>query len=1591
MGLGNNDGEPGALISGRFTVCQERPMTTDTSPSLSVPFLTLAQSIRRQFEDCPSLQDVAANVLRHSLGERYRWLTIDLQQPVVMEPVYSFDGKTTILQGHNALTLVDALIERCASGCFVDFGQGQFLSRSAQEGIQLKLNIENSDLEQVINERGATLIERYQEALVDYWMQVGDDGKVRYLWLAQALKNQLVATLISAQLTNEQMDMIVDVTTRTVRPQVGNVRAYIVDRWGESGAVNLEMLRGLVLVKQGADKDSVLLFTLAHGVQAFDSLDALGFWLVGLLTEIQPTHYMQWRLYEPAGDIFQSLSLTYLAKQLSDIQALLPQVREFGNQQRLLERALGVVASDFDSAPTDIEPLTRLRSALPGWLSQAAPALQRVMSHYAIELAGTLKQPGWKPFDEGIAPPFEFACKALSEQLLKEHPEKLPLDPDQIIVTMAVDDAAQGDRKARFWSLPAGYTHSTWSLSRFAWLGANGIDPAQLTLTPTAWLTAEQALTLVKRANVRAAYSRLITEKLRDDQSEVTWRKARFIEQLRLQLPMQALEYHLKFSQAFSRQAYDNVIAILQPARKGQVRGVVLRPLALKTTVQSTPDRVLNMFVIGPQVLTSGPYVLYRPMSKVKLIEFSSWERLRASITQPGPLQYQVLAWMPEAARSRYLKPDLAMPGVEVLPVLDFNESVLAIHSAQLGEDEVEGDYLEQLFLAAVEAMCGEPAAPEPSRLEVFWNWVKDHFGLGLTLVLPFLPGRYIKVAGWLLAAWSAWQASEAIIENKPDIALLHTADFFLSLGLVLLSRGRVTTTLGRAATADTLLDMARGLDLEESITLSWEEAPEHLLEGAATSRSATPQVRAPTLQGSSSFVRSDPRLEQSWSGLYSRLSVIRRAELALYRVRAVPYARRIDAGSLRGLFSAGNSVYANVGGDWFKVEKYDGKVYAINDDIAHRRGPQLQSRNAGVWAFAVEPVQSDDFLDALAQEQQRLAQLTSDQDRRVALNAEYDRVSAEFDSLIFTDDATLQSINGRLAEPETAGLIEEELVKAQASHWCAVTLLDALKRRRQLMLVKNYSALYNRFSAGAVKARRAQLALYESRRRLFLRTDQLNFSAFDAQNLELTVLDRLTWPQTRSRLADYSVLYTQAIEASRDAEQRFQLMRQQGRVADVSVASLEASAWNGRRTSLKWQELQLRSLALQCFNANPPPFKDDAFDLIQDITLLCSVKLMSRRELFSTGRFNLDQQLRVLNDTLDSLVLADCRLSYELSRFPAYINSAALDNYRCFIRSVFRELQDDLVYTYERYEQAPLAAISAKLDSGAKRLIEEPILGRAIGNYRQALEDAEQQRYVEVLEPFDHRRVWAFRASGAGQDTVWRTLEEPQPLVRDVAAERLADIGYEANRLVQQALNKFRSITRLETISRIPPQGLRRECLNYANRLIVQRDLLNDVIRATESAGRQADLVAFFKPVPAAMYDQVNRFQWLATTVRDRMAMREAPTSDSLLLLYKAWKIEIIELPVVEALVREFDIRERSTGRPKWYARFHYDSAANRDVGFHYTRGTLKRYEERNFSYANLKRRASNVELRINVLRSNIDHEVAEQVFFTEEVDPSA
>lgn len=1581
-------------------------MTVSHPVAPATPSLPLAQMLREHFSSRPSLEEVAAHVLQRALAQRYGWLPITPAKPLLLEPVYRYtaDGFTSV--GFDRSTLVDALIERFVTGHSVDYSQGQILTNSPPGSPAVPLAVNHQDLEWAVNQWGPQLINAYQEALVSYWMRPHDNGLSRFRWLAGQLKQTLLSTAVhSTALTSRQLEMIrqvVLIPDNVLRALSHGVKAYIVDQWGVSGSETLEMLRGIVLYERMETGDTLILFTLSGGIKVFASYPELGAQLLSLFSALTPQQRMQWRLYEPGGNIFESFSLTFLAKQLRDIQDAAPQAQQFERPGHVLERALKVATVDFDSVTIrGNTSLAKLRQALPAWLVMADPDRQQVMSQLLQDLAKSLQAPRWKPFDEDIPDIRRFARQALMAQMARDYPTKPVLDPDLIKVTLKLNLTQDLPTIGLFWKVPWGYTESTQTLTELSLRSLTAVDAELASISAdqgvdATWLTYEVVRDLIYAVNVGKTYPELVSQQLRDDATQVAWRKARFVEQVRLQLPMLALENSLRYPGAFSQRAFEYVACVFkadvaQRSVDGQV--IVLRPLAFKLRAGATPDVVLNMFLIGPQDISAGSLVLFRPMASVKLIEFSSLTALFDAIADPGRLQYDVLAWMSESARTRYTRQGFRAPHISVLNVIDFAQSLWSPSSALIDDRVVTGDYLEFLYQSTVDALLTLADQQSVSNLQAFWTWVKLKGGMSLSALLPLVGGPAGQVLRWLAPAWLAVQDLQGIEQGDTPDKMLGVADLLMNIAMLLLNAGNALRKVGPVVQLDTLLDQAQGLIGDErEIEFSWHEEGDSLLGGGTQSHSSSSTTQLDTVQSTSSLVREQPVLEQPWDGLYRRLSAIRQAEIELFRISRPLNVRRIDAGRTRGLYRNDAGLYAQVAEDWYAVEDSGSRVLAVDTEHPFRKGPELISDGVGGWSFLPEDQPPENTL--MRRYSQRAEQLAQDALRRTALEAEYLKLFQEFTDEQLSDDSLIKALSG--GEGDFAAqeqLIVEQLARMETAAWRSGKLLEFLKARRRLQVIKGFSDLHNRFSAGKVLAWRNQVELLSSKRRILLQQDVFEAKVFDVMQLPAVVGDVKLFATLSKRLPQYSELQTKAIALCSDAEQTLEHMQAQGRIGDTTMQGLTSSDWAGRRMSFKWRELQLRTLALQCFEPGDVRINHVAFDLINEVNQLASLRLMTCVELFSSHRFTLEQELRVLNGAFDGLVVADYKLTNQLNALPSYINRKALDSYHAFVRSLKARVEEQLLEHYGDFDAAGTVAGNGGRPLSTTVMLATRLRGLLIGKRRNAAEgESTELEYADLLEPFDHRVVMSFK----------RFLDDPQGDWSQIAARETGPVtksayglligaNAEAVRLVSLAPDKLQEAARMALFSQVSPLELRMDMLRYVQKMHRQREVLVEAMAAPGMLERHPEDYASAQETMRRLEAQVGHFIGEAVRRRNAMALARPPSSEGLLLLFDAGVIEVEEVKLGlrpeqrrgGELLRYFEVREASSGAVLWVAHFHYANVLARNAGYQFSRGHLKPFARRSISYGKLKQQALTDEERLNVYRMNLDHGIAGKVFF--------
>ena len=281
------------------------------------PLRRAARDIQALFSTRSPLQVIVAQDLQRTLRATFPDAVITDTDPVLLTPRYRYSHPTISRVADTRSTLVEALIHRFVSGIWVDYTQGQVLMESAKPSV-----LKNLDVQTAINDRGPLLLERCRHVLVDEWGELSIEARSRFESLSLLLKETLRQLSVPSLVTDAaQRQMINDVLhTPDNNLRSGTTRAYLVDQWGEAGSARLELLRGIVLASPSGSGETLLLFTLSAGIEVFDSRDDLGTALRKRLTGLAPGRQMQWRLYEPRSDIFDGFALSFLLKQLSDLQ-----------------------------------------------------------------------------------------------------------------------------------------------------------------------------------------------------------------------------------------------------------------------------------------------------------------------------------------------------------------------------------------------------------------------------------------------------------------------------------------------------------------------------------------------------------------------------------------------------------------------------------------------------------------------------------------------------------------------------------------------------------------------------------------------------------------------------------------------------------------------------------------------------------------------------------------------------------------------------------------------------------------------------------------------------------------------------------------------------------------------------------------------------------------------------------------------------------------------------------------------------------------------------------------------------------------------
>lgn len=929
-------------------------MPAVTLPTSPLPLSQLpAKAVHERFATRPALYSVLSNALRSRLLEHYPTLALDLLNLKLASP--SPSGAYTYR------LLMNVVIEHVLNPQLLDLHSRRELPYYLTQKVPNILKpatlplIDMQVIAKIIDDLRLSLPLYFQHDLADYWSAIDAHGNSRWQWLGDFLNGQMTAALAGrSNLNDTQRDMLSVVAawpTRLERLPHSSPTTYayfIESTLARAGEETRVLTPDLLLVR---DKH-VLLYSVAGSIETFTSLDDFGVaWAARLHNQYQFEH-LTWRCNEPDTNVFEQQAGLILNQQLEDLQALTFQ----GHDEHTLERRLDTLTDPalwFTALATpDPARLQQVNQQLPDWLRQAEPADRFAYHRHLQDMARVLQQNHGRSFNEGIENIHAFSRDALRTQMKVDHGD---FDPDEVLLDFAVAAGYPGG---------AGIIeHVPLTLTQLALKNLAGKPKGTLTLSATGtealpdWLDEDYLLGsngLIQRVDIGSAYPKKIRDLLLSDTRDARRRETLFTGELRVKLPMQALEYKIRRQHGVTVTGYRYVKALMgeMPAdRCVDDQEIVLRPLALCRKAGAKPDEVNNAFIIEARDARVGPHLLYQPLYADCLHEYPTRQALLDALAKPGELQTSVLTWLDDRARPVYANNGIRephiirfLPGDEASPPQQPAPATLAVDegAGEWLQSQLNGQLLHHLFGSTARALVDLADRESVSNSESRWAIVMEGAWLLFnTLLLPLAQGPAM-LAGWFMVLVASLEQDLAGLDSTDattrELALI---DLLLNTAMVVLHAGAPSSR-----SSQPLLEPAaeeRGLPLE-----AWRHR-----EGLP------PGQNAPvTRRGAVSLPGEPPAAGHTTLDFSRSLASPQAAAKLLKALLDVhvpwpnPLPTPLTTGALRGLYRVNGKWHASIGGLLFQVSVVPGfgDVYIVHPQHPLRPGFRLVSDGQGHW-----------------------------------------------------------------------------------------------------------------------------------------------------------------------------------------------------------------------------------------------------------------------------------------------------------------------------------------------------------------------------------------------------------------------------------------------------------------------------------------------------------------------------------------------------------------------------------------------------------------------------------------------------------------
>ncbi|MGR3885797.1 hypothetical protein FW764_02265 [Pseudomonas sp. 1152_12] len=930
-----------------------------------------ANAVAHQFAGRPTLRTVISGLLSDAIKKLYPTLVFNPEHTSLAAPFSSNPPQ------YRLTPLVDVALKHLTTDGELDFTDKHSLACTLIDqttGHRLKPEplagalvpgIDMQAIELIIRSLRTTFKNGFEQALLRHFTGTANSDRSaidadanRWLWLSNTLSDSLrTSALKQSGLTDEQretLDQVVTYPDQTQRRRVKGATAAKVFMLEcavrRHGNASTQLSPDMLITREVGGRTQVLHTTPAGVVTPYDSLEAFDkAWGRNLETAFV-FDTLSWKRREPDADIFDTQAAVLLNAMVENVASIpVPSSGTLDELEQTFSRASDPSPWFVGAYTPDAAKLGRLRDKLPGWLNNASEAERDTYRRHALALAGSVQRNKGRTFLDGVPDIRTFAQQQLDLQLAGKG---YTANDVEVVFKVAVGN------------LGSGYIERVkMSLVDMALENLAGLPKGEMEVHLRGQRVSDAHMpqmlkNLINKVDVGGQYPQLLKQQLLSDTQPARDRTTRFVEQVPIQLAMQALELKLKGESGITTQGYRFIDAICQPeAGSKQVDGqdITVRPLAFVRKPGATPDVAENMFLIEPLDPSGGPHIIYRPQLKPALLEFASRGALLEAIRQTGPLQESVLAWLPnDKVRAVYgnggfLTPNIARYSVfnEFDPPTTPKPTTLATDgyadATTLRQALLNGDLMKHLFHSNANSLVTLAEGQSTSDAESRWASHKELGWLLFNTLLPVLRGPG-AMAGWLLQ----------LANSEEDIKRLSTQN----------------DPNPSAAVIDLLINL--------SLTLTHAPAsepgkPAHSFEPfkkASNAEGAGPRARdssEPSLNHAD--IRQDPTAPTSGSfggdntAIDIRLSSPRGltpsllAHIDSFKVAAPEAAGSpITEGIKRGLYLSNDRLYVTVGDDWFRVAVDLDGPYVIDEKNKARTAPPIKRDAQGTWGFDVAP-----------------------------------------------------------------------------------------------------------------------------------------------------------------------------------------------------------------------------------------------------------------------------------------------------------------------------------------------------------------------------------------------------------------------------------------------------------------------------------------------------------------------------------------------------------------------------------------------------------------------------------------------------------